>query len=276
MPERRSKTIQSVDRAVALLRAIAEADGDVSLAELSRRCGIERPTAWRLLWTLECNGLVEKVEPAHYRLALGWPGLSPHRVVDSLIRLAHPVLDDLARTHGVTASLVHVQPLTLEYVDHVDSDVFTSPRWEGPLSLHASSPGKAVLAALPDAEWRAMVGTTLDRLTGTTITDLTAFAAELARVRHQGYAVCHGEDVTYSNGASAAILVGARPIAAIDLWGPDRCIPDARLDDLGAAAATAARRLTGLLARPQDGGGRSPIVGPGRLVREHDDPRSSR
>ena len=119
MPSPRSKTVQSVDRALALLRAVADSDGDITLGDLALRCNIERPTAWRLLWTLESNGLVEKVEPAHYRLALGWQTLSGQHAVDSLIRLAHPVLQELADEHQVTASLVHVKTLRLEYVDHV-------------------------------------------------------------------------------------------------------------------------------------------------------------
>ena len=211
----RSKTVQSVDRAVALLRAIADTDADQSLADLALRCGLERPTAWRLLWTLESNGLVDKVEPSHYRLATGWQGLSRRHAEDSLARLAHPVLEQLALEHHVTASLVLVRRFGLEYVDQVDSPLFSSPRWDGALSLHASSPGKAVLATLPDAEWRAMVGITLESLTDTTITDLEELAAELVTVRHQGYATCQGEDVTYSNGASAAIVVG-RPSARRD------------------------------------------------------------
>ena len=115
----RSKTVQSVDRAVALLRAIADTDADQSLADLALRCGLERPTAWRLLWTLESNGLVEKVEPSHYRLATGWQGLSRRHAEDSLARLAHPVLEQLALEHHVTASLVLVRRFGLEYVDQV-------------------------------------------------------------------------------------------------------------------------------------------------------------
>jgi DNA-binding IclR family transcriptional regulator len=244
----RSRTVQSVDRAVGLLRAIAEANGPTSLGELSQRCELERPTAWRLLMTLEVNGLIEKVEPSRYRLTAGWMGLVQHHAIDSLVRLAHPVLTDLAASQRVTASLAHVRPLALEYVDQVDGPLFNSPRWEGTLSLHASSPGKAVLAALPESEWRAMVGPALEQLTDTTIVDLSALAGELAEVRKRGYAVCHGEDVTYSNGASAVIHLFGRPIAALDLWGPDRRVPIDRLDDLGAAALAGAARVEAALA----------------------------
>lgn len=239
----RSKTVQSVDRAAALLRALAESGTSLSLAELAARCGLERPTAWRLLLTLDANGLVDKVEPTHYRLSLGWHGLTHPHAVDALVRRARPTLELLAAQLGVTASLVLVRRLHLEYVDQVDGPAFTSPRWDGPLSLHGSSPGKAVLAALPDAEWQAMVHGSLEPLTDSTLTEPPAFANEIATVRAQGYAVCRGEDVSYSNGASAAIVSNGRPIAAIDLWGPDRRVDESRLHDLGVAAATHASQL---------------------------------
>ncbi|MDX6301838.1 MAG: hypothetical protein QOF53_3052 [Nocardioidaceae bacterium] len=244
-----SRTVQSVDRAIGLLRVLAEAEAELSLAELSLRCGLERPTAWRLLWTLESNGLVEKAESSQgYRVAHGWLGLCQDRAFESLVRLAHPVLEDLATDHGVTASLVRVQPLALQYVDQVDSAVFGSPRWAGSVSFHASSPGKAVLACLPDPEWRALVGTRLEKLTDTTITSTEALEQELTTVREHGYAVCRGEDVTYSNGASAVIRVGGRPLAAIDLWGPDRRVPTSRLDELGRAAVAGANKVETALA----------------------------
>ncbi len=250
MPDTRSRTVQSVDRAVRLLRVIAESDTDLSLAELANRCSLERPTAWRLLWTLEANDMVEKAGPSRYRLSPRVPGLTPHHLQDSLVRLSRPVLTELAATHRVTASLAYLQPFDLAYVDQVDGPSFTAPHWEGPLSLHASSPGKAVLAALPDSEARAMVGSHLAKLTETTITDDDEFTDELARVRALGYATCHGEDVTYSNGASAAIQMNERPIAAIDLWGPDRRVPESRLDELGQAAIHAAAKIESLL-RPK-------------------------
>jgi len=244
----RSKTVQSVDRAISLLRTLAEAGEELSVGELAARCRLERPTAWRLLWTLESNGLIQKTESAHaYKITRGWLTLPPLQTVDSLVRVSRPVLRELASEQHVTASLVYLQRLTLEYVDQVDGDLFTSPRWESQaLSPHASSPGKAVLAALPETEWRGMVGPTLVRLTPTTITSMSALEEALRTVRAQGYATCEGEDVTYSNGASAAIRASGQVIGAVDLWGPDRMVPSARLDELGRAAVAGARRIEGL------------------------------
>ena len=55
-----SRRIQSVDRAVALLRAVAAAPGPTPLADLADSVGLNRSTAWRLLLTLEHHGLVDR------------------------------------------------------------------------------------------------------------------------------------------------------------------------------------------------------------------------
>ncbi len=237
--------MQSVDRAVALLRALAKSDAPVPLAVLAESCGIERPTAWRLLWTLQTHGLVERAEPLNgYRLAFGALELTSSHAVDSLARLGRPILNRLAEEHGVTASLAYVERFGLVYIDQVDSTRFSSPNWKGrSMSLHGSSPGKAVLAALSPAEARGMLGPTLEYMTETTITDFDELQKELAGIRAQGYAVCRGEDVTFSNGSSAVVTLNNRPIAAIDLWGPERMVPLSSLPDLGAAAVAAALEL---------------------------------
>lgn len=241
--------MQSVDRAVSLLRALAKAGTPLSLAALATECHLERPTAWRLLWTLQTHGLVERVGTANgYRLAFGALELSSVQAVDSLARIARPLLSSLAAEHEVTASLAYVERFGLTYIDQVDGPRFASPNWVGrALSLHGSSPGKAVLAALPPGEAQGMIGPVLERLTDETITDLDDLRSELDEVRRQGYAISRGEDVTYSNGASAVVVTNGRPFAAIDLWGPERIVATSALPALGAAAAAAAPRLGRLL-----------------------------
>ena len=52
--------VQSVDRALRLLKAVAASDAPSSAQELAQRCDVNRSTAWRLLATLESHGLVER------------------------------------------------------------------------------------------------------------------------------------------------------------------------------------------------------------------------
>ena len=63
-----ASTVQSVDRAVSLLQALA-AHGPAGLTELSAGVRIHKATAFRLLSTLEARGLVQQDgERGRYRL----------------------------------------------------------------------------------------------------------------------------------------------------------------------------------------------------------------
>ena len=64
--------MQAVDRAVALLKAVAAGE-PATAPELAAACGLNRSTAWRLLATLEHHGLVER-DPVTQRYALGHAG----------------------------------------------------------------------------------------------------------------------------------------------------------------------------------------------------------
>ena len=123
-----------------------------------------------------------------------------------------------------------------------------APNWLGhPVPLHATSTGKAFLAALPPEELDAVLRAGLERFTDTTITEPDALRAELARIREQGYAVSHGELEPALWGVSAAARDAAgRPAAVVSVWGADARVRD-RLDELGAAAAAAGRELEALL-----------------------------
>src|SRR5436853_7745767 len=73
-PGRDSSRVQSVDRAVMLLRAISASAQPLTAWELARACGINRSTAWRLLQTLEHHGLTERDE-ATQRYSIGYTAL---------------------------------------------------------------------------------------------------------------------------------------------------------------------------------------------------------
>jgi len=250
-PKPVNSRIQSIDRAVELLGAIAEAPEAETAPALADRCGLNRSTAWRILATLEHHGLVDR-DPGSGRYCLGLAVLELAAAAghEPLVRLAHPVLRRLADTSGETVNLAVAQRLELVYADQVQARHVMAPNWLGhAVPLHATSTGKAFLAALPAAEREALPRAPLERFTATTITARDALRAELAAVREQGYAISRGELEPALWGVSAAACdASGRPTAVVSVWGADARVRD-RLDELGARAAGAARELEDLLRR---------------------------
>ena len=246
----RSKTIQSVDRAAALLKAIADARRPPTVVELAEACGLNRSTAWRLLATLDAHGLIER-DPVSQRYSLGYAFLriAAGAEVDPLVRRARPVLERLARETRETTSLAVAKRFNLVYVDQVDPPQIMAPNWFGrPVPLHATSTGKAYLAYLSPDERLAALPVELERFTKTTITDPEALAAELDEVRRNGFAVCVGELEESLFGASAPVLPEqGRPVAVVSVWGLEHRLPADRLPHVGRRALAAAGELKGLL-----------------------------
>ena len=237
--------VQSVHRAMELLKAVAEAGSVRNLTALARQCDLNRTTAWRLLLTLEAHGMVVRdARDGWFMIGPAVGGLlaEPSR---SFVEIAQPVLERVSLETGEIACLGVMDGDEVRYVSEVIPAIVRQRSWLGkPLALHASSVGKAFLAHLEDDKVVCLVGEQPERFTDTTITDLLFLRAELRRVRAKGFAVCQGESEPGSWGVAAAVL-GARgePIAALCLWGPDRRRDEARLEALGRLAHRAAREL---------------------------------
>jgi DNA-binding IclR family transcriptional regulator len=249
-PEPGLRTIQSVDRAAALLKAVAGSREPLTVAELAARCGLNRSTAWRLLATLDSQGLVER-DPVTQRYSVGYAifQIAAAGDHDALVRRAHPVLQHLADDTGETVNLAVAKRFNLVYVHQVEAPQIMSPNWLGrAVALHATSSGKAFLAWLPKEERDVLVPARLERFTDTTLTQRRQLEEELEAVRRDGYSICVGELEETLYGASAAVLnERERPVAIVSVWGPQHRVPAERLPEIGRKARDAAGEIKTLL-----------------------------
>ena len=111
--------VQSVDRAVHLLRAVASAGGTgAGTVALGEVCGLNRATAWRILSTLEAHGLVVCDRTTNqWTIGTGLGEIVRTSGLDAVIRNAHHVLERLAVQTGETAALAVLRDGALVYVD---------------------------------------------------------------------------------------------------------------------------------------------------------------
>jgi len=244
--------VQSLDRAVALVHAVADsAPLGETAAVLAQRCGLNRATAWRLLATLEHHGVLER-DPASNRYTVGltidrWAAAAG---VDGLVRRAHDTIAALSAQTGETANLAVPRQFGLTYVDEAVPSAVLSARWLGwQAPLHATSTGKAFLAGLAWEEVDTLLPEELTRYTDKTIVERERLRAELDVVRERGYGLSIGEMETNLYGVSAAVLDRRhRPMAVVSVWGPltAETTPE-RFGELGALAVKAAAEVQGLV-----------------------------
>lgn len=249
----RSTRVQSVERAAALLRAVAAATGaDGSATALAEKVGLNRTTTWRILTTLEQERLVtHDKETGTYSLGFGLIDLAGRADGDALVRSARLVLQRLAGQARETAALAVVRGGVLTYVAEVTADSVVAAGWQGrEVAVHATSTGKVLLAYSHPAELPALLrrprGGRLPRYTPSTITSLTALEKELAAIRDRGYAVCRGEFESTAWGVSAPVLdLAGRPVAVVSVWGPGERVTEDRFEALGALAIASASEIAG-------------------------------
>jgi DNA-binding IclR family transcriptional regulator len=245
-----TQRIQAVDRAVALLKSVADATTPPTALELAQACGINRSTAWRLLRTLEYHGLVDRDEITQ-RYTVGYGAISVAAAVtdDALIRRVRPLLEKLAVRTGESVTLAMARRFNLVYVEQVDPPNLVMPSWLGkPLPLHATSGGKVFLAWLGPDERNAILPKELARYTDRTVTDRARLDAELGEIRRAGYGMCNREYEEFSSGASAAVLSSRQsPIAVINVWGPAPRNPPRKLHEIGREAVRTAGEVRALL-----------------------------
>lgn len=188
-------SIQSVDRALTILNAIAETGGETTLTELSGRIGLNISTCHHLLATLMKWGYVTKA-PGKRSYMLGARtvqlGLACLRQVD-LPRRAQPYLERINNATGEMVNLAvlqgdHLVTLVKREGRHaVRVDTGTIGQSD---AVHATAAGKAMLAWLPEDQIRRIVmAQGMKQFTPATITDFSALIEELRLVRRNGFAL---------------------------------------------------------------------------------------
>ncbi|GAA3151155.1 allantoin degradation transcriptional regulator AllR [Planomonospora alba] len=215
-------TVQSVDRALDLLEALAGRGGEAGISELSAATGLPYGTIHRLLRTLLARGYVRQESDRRYALggALVRLGGVAERMVGAW---AQPYLEKMVALSGETANLAVLEGDFIVYVAQVPSPRRLRMFAEvGRRVLpHSTAVGKVLLADRPDAEVAALVERTgMPRRTANTITDLPGMLAELARVRERGYALDLGEEEIGVHCLAVGVRDGSRTVAAMSVSGP--------------------------------------------------------
>jgi IclR family acetate operon transcriptional repressor len=209
-------TVQSLDRALDLIEALAQADRALGVGELAEGTRLPQGTVHRLLQTLQARGFVRRTESRKYSLGTGAFRLGD-AAQRALVRTARPYLADLVRLSGETANLAVLEGDDVVYVEQVSSPhtlrMFAEVGRHVP--PHSTAVGKVLLAALPRDRAVALLRRTgLPARTPATITTLDAFVAELDLVRERGWASDEQEQETGIRCVAVPVGRDGRVVAA--------------------------------------------------------------
>jgi DNA-binding IclR family transcriptional regulator len=123
MKDKNLYSVQAVVKAIELLEALAEDGAHSTVQVLSKKLGLTYNKTFRLLATLEDKGLIERSEDkATYRLGLQAFEMAQHILKSAnLIRLAHPIMEELARKLDEAIYITVMSNDEVLFLDMVDS-----------------------------------------------------------------------------------------------------------------------------------------------------------
>jgi IclR family transcriptional regulator, acetate operon repressor len=252
--EQDRSSLGAVDKAMTLLSALIVDGRPMGLAELTRRTGLAKSTAHRLIGILRSHDMIDRHDEAYVpgeRLAgIGRP--AGDEFLKVLGRAARPYLVELYQATGATTSLGVLNGTEVRYVDRIygHRSVRTPSHRSDRAPAHCTAIGKILLAYSQESSRLIRDHQPLAAMTPATITAPPTLWAELDVVRRQGIAYSRAE---YVDGVvCVAVLVSrataSRPPVAIALSGRigelDLAAARARLPRTAFSLSTAIRQAT--------------------------------
>jgi IclR family acetate operon transcriptional repressor len=251
--------MNSIEKALAVMRALSAPSGPHRLSDLAERAGLARPSVHRILQILVENNYAQARGDGLYASGLAIRALTGAggEASSDLISSAEPLLEELQRATGHTIHFAVRAGDAAVYVAKVEGDkpYQMASRVGMQIPLHCTAIGKAILSALPLSEVDAILERTaqLPSLTRRT-PDRDFVLGELAEATKRGYSIDDEENEPNVRCVGAVVrnFTGS-PIGGISMSGLAFMLSLDQLRELSSvvrAAAGEISRRAGYLAAP--------------------------
>jgi DNA-binding IclR family transcriptional regulator len=220
-------------RALGVLAAFSDASPELALADIVAATSLPPATAHRIVAELVAWGALERVGRGRYRIGMRlWRvgALAPS--ARNLREAALPPMQDLAAATGHVVHLVVLDGHRALFVERLaghDEEFTVRSRVGRDMPLHASGPGKVLLAHAPTTLVEEIVARGLPRLAPGTITDPAALREAL--------------DAARRTVAAPVVDAADRVVAALAVVVPASASLPPFIPAVRMAAAAASRRL---------------------------------
>lgn len=248
-------SLESIDRMASILTALEQAP-EQSLDQIARASGLNESTALRYLLSLSKHELVERNESSgRFRLGLSLFRLGTRSIsYRDIVTLSLPAMERLLAQFGESVNLAtrqQGQVVLLKVLEGATSSRKGAKAGETD-AWHATSLGKAMLAAMPPFEVVDLVGAEpLTGFTPTTILRHDDLLRDLQRTEARGYSIDDEESVEGLRCVGAAIRDHDGVVRyAISVSGPKSRMPYQRTEEIGAVVMQAAGDVSKALGAP--------------------------
>jgi IclR family acetate operon transcriptional repressor len=246
-------SIQSLDRGLTILEAVARSNRALPIGQLREVLGINRSSVFRLANTLRRRGFLANpdgrneyiIGPSIWRLFRNYDW-------SMLVSFCRHHLKTLADLTGETAHLGVREKRQALFIDHQVSRyqmIAVTGRTGEFMPLHSTAHGKALLADCGLEELTAIFGTEpLTVYTPQTISSLEDLARACAVIREQGYSLDESEQIAEVRCVAAPIRdKDGAVVAAIGVSAPAARLAKDRIQSTIAHVRDTAQKITAVL-----------------------------
>ena len=208
-------------RGLSILRIFSNEHQELSIAEIARKINTTRSTAFRLVYTLESLGFLQRANSSkQYRIGsrvldLGYSYLASQDIIE----LAKPVLEELRDTSKTSAHLIIRDGRDIVVIARCSARMqFTSTIGVGTrMPAYATAPGRVLLSSLPTSEVVTLFeNVEMQKFTDSTPDSMGTLVNQLEADKKESSIVSWGFfDPTVANISAPVLDQGGSTVAAL-------------------------------------------------------------
>ena len=233
-----------------LLEELSKSKDGFTIQEMVRKTGIPKSTIFRICYTLQSSSYLSKNEEtskfflSRKILSLGLSSLGEESIIEKSLFHMRELRDKVRETVLLGVLLDNSIALLDQVIGNHPFTFYIRPGKN--FVMHASAPGKAVLAFLSPEEQEKILGNIeLIRFNERTLTDRDSLMHDLQKVVELGYSIDRGEELDGVHCIGAPILDGnGSPVAVVWTTGPSGRLKESDFESVGASVLLCARRIT--------------------------------
>lgn len=229
--------IPNISRALQILEYLTGEKTGCTIAQIAAHFSYPKNSVFRIMKTLEHYGYIEESGRTYQTtprlLYLGYARMRNMGLIENSLDIMHALRDEVNETVMI-GTLHGNQIVIIDQLPSFHNIKFTTEIGKR-VTLHASSPGKAILAYLPREEQRMLLDQIkFVRYTDNTVPGKKEMVEELEKIKEQGYAIDDGEENPECHCVGSVILDYREfPVASLWTVGPSfRLLPE-KYDTIG-------------------------------------------
>lgn len=250
---RKRQGILVLHKTLDILETVRESRSGLALADLARALGLPKPTAYRIIATLESRGYIARNPAGHFQMTRKLFDLQQNESDEQVVlRAAQASMVKLVESCRETVNLGVLDAGEVVVISTIESpqSIRMTSKVGNRRYMHSTALGKVLLAGLPEKEVQRLIRIQgLPRLTPRTLVSKQALAIELEQVRRQGYALDNEENEADGRCIGAPIVgPGGKIEAALSISAPVFRMDMARVRGLAGELIDACRTISRSLA----------------------------